>query len=83
MSNEEKTVGAKYPTLTQAMVTKLRAACVVRQNLSTKFFQSRVIWLAQSISTDSRSLYHGTKSHILKRFDKGKQLPMYNREMLH
>ena len=54
--------------LTPAMVTKLRAACIAET-----FFQSEIFGIAKSISTDSRSLYHGSKSDILKRFEKETQ----------
>ena len=59
----------KDPTLTQAIVTKLRAACVATQKHAETFFQSELFGKSQSISTDSRSLYHGSKSDILKRFE--------------
>ena len=42
-------------------------------------FQSEIFGIAQSISTDSRSLYHGNKSDILKRFEKETQLPIHER----
>ena len=55
------------------MVTKLRAACVATQKHAETFFQSELFGKSQSISTDSRSLYHGSKSDILKRFEKETQ----------
>ena len=79
MSDAAATSQPKDPTLTQAMVTKLRAACAVRQHHATIFFQSEIFGIAQSISTDSRSLYHGNKSDILKRFEKETQLPIHER----
>ena len=60
----------KDPTPTQAMVTKLIAACVARQKHAETFFQSEIFGIAQSISTNSRSLYPGSKADILKRFEK-------------
>ena len=63
----------KDPVLTQAMVTKLRTTCVARQKHAEIFFQSEIFGIAQSISTDSRSLCHGSKSDILKRFEKETQ----------
>ena len=71
--NAAMTFLPKDPMLTQAMVTKLRAACVARQKHAEIFFQSEIFGIAQSISTDSRSLYHGSKSDILKRFEKETQ----------
>ena len=71
--NAEITSLPKDPTPTQAMVTKLRAACVVRQKHAEIFFKSEIFDIAQSISTDNRSLYHGSKSDILKRLEKETQ----------
>ena len=48
----------------------IRAACVARQKHAEIFFQSKIFGIAQSISTDSRSLYHESKSDILKWFEK-------------
>ena len=70
MRNAAITSLPKDPTPTQAMVTKLRVACVARQKHAEIFFKSEIFGIAQSISTDSRSLYHGSKSDILKRFEK-------------
>ena len=50
MGNAAITFLPKDPTLTWVMVTKLRAA----------------FGIAQSILTDIRSLYHGSKSDILR-----------------
>ena len=72
-SNAAITSLPKDPTLTQAMVKKLRAACVARQKHADIFFQSEKFGVAQSISTDSRSLYHRSKSDILKRLEKETQ----------
>ena len=63
----------KDPMLTQAMVTKLRATCVARQKYAEIFSQSEIFGIAQSISTNSRSLYHESKSEILKRLEKETQ----------
>ena len=71
--NAAMTFLPKDPMLTQAMVTKLRAACIARQKDAEIFFQSEIFGTAQSIPTDSRSLYHGSKSDILKRFEKETQ----------
>ena len=67
----------KDPTLTQAILIKLIAARVARQKHAEKFFQSEIFGIAQSISTDSRSLYHRSKSDILKRLEKETQLKIY------
>ena len=56
MGNAAITSLPKDPTLTQAMVTKLRTACVARQKHAEIFFQSEIFGIAQSISTNSRSL---------------------------
>ena len=63
----------KNPTLTQVMVTKLRAACVARQKHAEIFFRSEIFGIAKSILTDSRSLYYGSKFNILRRFEKKTQ----------
>ena len=76
MGNAAITSLPKDPMLTQTMVAKLRAACVARQKHAEIFFQSEIFGIAQSISTDSRSLYHGSKSDILKRFEKETQAKM-------
>ena len=73
MGNAAITSLSKDPTLTPAMVTKLRAACIARKKHAETFFQSEIFGIAKSISTDSRSLYHGSKSDILKRFEKEPQ----------
>ena len=67
MGNAAITSLPKDPMVTQAMVTKLRAACVAWQK------HAEIFDIAQSISTDNRSLYHGSKSDILKRFEKETQ----------
>ena len=77
MGNAAITSLPKDPMLTQAMVTKLRAACVARQKHAEIFFQSEIFGIAQSISTDSRSMYHGSKSDILKRFINETQLKIH------
>ena len=73
MGNAAITSLPKDPTLTPAMVIKLRAACIARKKHAETFFQSEIFGIAKSISTDSRSLYHGSKSDILKRFEKEPQ----------
>ena len=66
MGNAAITFLPKDPTLTWVMVTKLRAACVARQKHTEIFFQSEIFGIAQSILTDIRSLYHESKSDILR-----------------
>ena len=73
MGNAAITSPPKDPMVTQAMVTKLRAACVAQQEHAEIFFESEIFDIAQSISTDNRSLYHGSKSDILKRLEKETQ----------
>ena len=73
MGNAAITVLPKYPSLTQVMVTKLKAACVARQKHAEIFFRSEIFDIAKSILTDSRSLKYGSKSNILKRFEKETQ----------
>ena len=70
MGNAAITLLPKYPSLTQVMVTKLKAACVARQKHAEIFFRSEIFDIAKSILTDSRSLKYGSKSNILNRFEK-------------
>ena len=44
------------------------------QDKRTEIFFSQIFGIALSISTNSRSLYHGNKSDILKRFEKEREL---------
>ena len=80
MGNAAITLLPKYPSLTQVMVTKLKAACVARQKHAEIFFRSEIFDIAKSILTDSRSLKYGSKSNILKRFEKETQqkIPVNN-----
>ena len=53
-----------------AMLTKLRDAAIYRQNLVEEAFQTEVLGMTQSLAMDQFSLYHGTKSAMLTKFDK-------------
>ena len=44
------------------------------QDKRTEIFFSQIFGIALSISTNSRSLYQGNKSDILKRFEKEREL---------
>ena len=77
MGNAAITSLPKDPMLIQAMVTKLRATYVARQKHAEISFQSEMFGIVQIISTDSRSLYHGSKSDILKGFKNETQPKMH------
>ena len=73
------TSAQKDPTLNQSMITKLRSAYSYRKSLLIDLFASEIFGVAQSIAEDSRKLYHGTKSDILKRFGiSGKSMNDHN-----
>ena len=57
----------KDPTLTAFMISKLRSAYRFRTHLAVSLFSSEIFGYAKSIASDSLTLYHGTKSDILKR----------------
>ena len=62
--------------LNQAFVTKLRAAIAYRRAQAEMLFKSEIFGISQCLSTDAKSLYHGNKADILKRFE------MVNRPVL-
>ena len=57
------------PSLTQP-ITRLKTANVPRENLVTTLFKSEIFRIVLSISTDGRTLFHATKSDILKLLEK-------------
>ena len=52
------------------MIRKLRSAYQHRRDHVSELFKNEIFCIAQSISEDSVSLYHGQKSDILKRLSK-------------
>ena len=55
----------KYPIAT---LSKLREAVHLRKDKATELFSTELFGVSQCIAENSNSLYHGTKSDILKRF---------------
>ena len=68
MANEQHDIQGKELVLSQSAVTKLRSAAVYREEKVTNLFSTEILGVAQSISENRNTLYHGTKSDILKRF---------------
>ena len=66
---------SKDVSLTTQMITKVRAANITRENLVAMLFESEYVNTAQSIYNNSGTLYHGTKSDILKRFEQSTLFP--------
>ena len=56
----------KDPTLTASMISKLRSANFYRPLFVKKLFENEIFGIAQRISTNSLSLYHGKKSELMK-----------------
>ena len=68
MASEQHNKQTKEQVLSQSAVTKLRSAAVYREEKVAKLFSSEIFGVAQSIAENRNTLYHGTKSDILKRF---------------
>ena len=56
--------------LSNSFLLKLRAAITYRRDQAKLLFQTEVFNVAQSLSVNTTSLYHGTKSSLLQRFKK-------------
>lgn len=52
----------KDPVLTQSTISKLCCAYKYRKKYTTELFINEIFGIAQSISKDSTTLYHGQKS---------------------
>ena len=48
--------------------SKMRSACEQRSEMATMFFKNEILNVPQSLSTNSETMYHGSKSDIAKRF---------------
>ena len=61
----------KFPDkrLSTSFLTKQRAAITHRRSHAKQHFETEIFNTSQCLSTDSNTLYHGTKSDILRRFD--------------
>ena len=64
VNSKRKRYSADY-RLNSTFLTKLRAAVTHRRDHASEIFPT-----AQSLSVDEKSLYHGTKADLLKRFEK-------------
>ena len=62
-SNSQKRIN-KDPVLIPSMVSKLRSAYKFRKEYVTDLFQHEMFGIAQSMATDSSTLYHGQKSDV-------------------
>ena len=56
--------------LSLPFLTKLRAAITYRRNHAQMLFKTEIFGTSQCLSINSETLYHGTKSNILQRFEK-------------
>ena len=65
-SNSQKRIN-KDPVHIHSMVSKSPSAYKFRNEYVTDLFRHEMFGIAQSIATDSSTLYHGQKSDILKR----------------
>ena len=53
---------------TKSQITKMRSACENRPEIAKTIFGNEVFNVPQSLCTDVKTMYHGTKSDIVKRF---------------
>ena len=60
-------------------LTIMRSACQYRPNMATTIFNHEILNIPQSLCTNNISMYHGTKSDILKKFSShcNSQVPLY------
>ena len=59
----------KDPVMMLAMITKLRDAFLYHNELVQKMFSTEIFGISQTLAKHRLSLYHGTKSSILKQFN--------------
>ena len=58
------------PRLNLTFFTKLRSAIMYRRNLAKRLFSEELFGTAQCLSVDKKTLYHGNKADILRKFKK-------------
>ena len=59
-------IAKKDQVLTPSIISRMRSAYKFRNDATTELFQNEIFGVAQSISQDSMSLYHGVKTDLLK-----------------
>ena len=69
VNSKQKRYSAAYH-VNSTSLTKLRAAVTHRRDHARMLFQSEIFSTVQSLSVDEKSLYHGTKTDLLKGFEK-------------